>query len=206
MLGKSSLPAHVGVGSHDPDAVSSVGSPDVVSSQHVPFRIKPERGQVSEHDAESANSEHWGVFHEREPGSYLPNDASELRPEPAALSRDARPRPRARDVLAGEAPADDVDVAFPGLAVEGSDVIPDGEGREQPVPLTVQEHPAAVGINLDSAHGAPAKEDPSQDPASCPCKKCQFTHGSLSRLRRVSGPGTPGTRASARWRPRRSDL
>jgi hypothetical protein len=76
----------------------------------------------------------------------------------------------ATDVQTGEAAADDIDVPSPGLAIKGGDVIPDGEGLEQPVPLPGEQHAAAVGINLDSAHGAPSKQAPSQDAAARSCK------------------------------------
>jgi hypothetical protein len=130
----------------------------------------PEFGQVSENTSESARSEHCGVLHERTLGSYFANDASELGPEPRSLAGDPCSLAGARDVLAGEPATDDIDVASPGLAVEGPDVVPDGEAPEQPVPLPGEQHASAVGINLDSADGAPAEQEPSQDAASCPCK------------------------------------
>jgi hypothetical protein len=169
MLGANSFPIVVGVG-HNPDSVPLVRGAHVGSSQHVPARIKPDRGQISKNGSESERSEHWAVFHEREAGSYFANDASEFRPESAAGSGDASAASGARDVLAREAPADDVHVSAPGLAVEGGDVIPDGEGFQQPVPLPRQQHLAAVGIKLDSADGAPPEQDGSQDAATCPCK------------------------------------
>jgi hypothetical protein len=52
----------------------------VASSQDIPSRVIPERGQITEDDAESPNSEIWRVLHERECGSYFANDASELGP------------------------------------------------------------------------------------------------------------------------------
>jgi hypothetical protein len=182
MLGLFSFPAPVGVGSHDPDAVSTVRGANVASSQHVPSRIVPERGQVTEHDIESAISEIWAVLHESVDRSNFANDASELRPEPGALASEAESAAGARDVLAGEAAADDVDMPAPGPPVEGADVVPDGEALEHAVPLPREQHAPAVGINLDSADGAPSKEEPSQDAASCPCKKCQLTHHSPPRF------------------------
>jgi hypothetical protein len=41
----------------DEDALSAVGRADVARSEHVPFRIEPERGQVTEDDVESPNNE-----------------------------------------------------------------------------------------------------------------------------------------------------
>lgn len=80
MLGLCSFPAQVGVGSNDPHSISEVRGADVMSSQHIPPRIIPERGQVTEDDSESPSSEHWAVLHEHERGSHLANDASELAP------------------------------------------------------------------------------------------------------------------------------
>jgi hypothetical protein len=142
----------------------------MASPQHIPSRIVPERGQVSENDPESSSSEIWAILHERVAGSNFANDASELRPQPAALAADADPPARTRDVLAREAARDDVDSVTPGLAVEGADVVPDGERLEQSVSLPGEQHAPAKGIKLDSADGAPAQQVPSQDAASSPCK------------------------------------
>lgn len=158
MLGEPSFPAPVGVGSHDPHAVASMRGADVASSQHIPSRIKPERGQVTEHDVESSSSEIWAVLHEHVGGSNLANDASELAPEPAALAGDPGAGARAGDVLAREPAADDVDKPAPGPAVEGSDVVPDGKRIEHSVALALREHTLAVGVELDGADGAPSKQ------------------------------------------------
>jgi hypothetical protein len=158
MLGEPSFPAPVGVGSHDPHAVASMRGADVASSQHIPARIKPERGQVTEYDSKASSSEVWAVFHEDVAGSNLANDASELAPEPAALTRDAGAAARARDVLAREAAADDVDEPAPGTTVEGADVVPDWERVEHSVALALREHALAVGVELDGADGAPSQQ------------------------------------------------
>jgi hypothetical protein len=39
------------------------------SRKAVPFRVIPERGQVSKDDGHSSNKEAWGVLHEDEAGS-----------------------------------------------------------------------------------------------------------------------------------------
>jgi len=70
----------LGVG-HDPDPFSSMRRPDVASAQHIPARIEPERGQISENDAEPSSSEIWGVLHEHVARSNLANDASEVNPQ-----------------------------------------------------------------------------------------------------------------------------
>src|SRR6185295_18017392 len=104
------------------------------------------------------------------------NDASEVSPEPAARSGDPDAAASGADVLAGKAATDGIDVPAPGLAVEGTDVVPYRERFKQPIPLPGEQHASAKGIKLDSADGAPAQQAPSQDAASRPCKKCQLTH------------------------------
>jgi hypothetical protein len=71
---------------------------DIVSSQHTPSDIKPERGQVTDDLSEVASSipgkESWHVLSEYVSGSNLPHHFGELRPEvavvcaPLALSSD----------------------------------------------------------------------------------------------------------------------
>jgi len=62
---------------------------DVPSAEHVPSRSIPERGQVTEHDLESSRNEVCTVFHERERGSNLTNDARKFTPEATTRSADA---------------------------------------------------------------------------------------------------------------------
>jgi hypothetical protein len=159
----------LGVG-QDPEALPPMRGTNIVRSQLTPFRVVPQRGQVPENSTKPPNSEHWRVLHERESWSYLANDASELRPQAASLSVDACSFAGCADVLAGEPAADDVNVSSPWVAVEGLHVIPDREAWQVPVSLPGEQDGSAVGINLNSADGAPAKEDSSQDAASCSCK------------------------------------
>jgi hypothetical protein len=42
---------------------------DTARAEHVPLRIVPARGQVSENVSKSARSERWNVFQEDEGGS-----------------------------------------------------------------------------------------------------------------------------------------
>jgi hypothetical protein len=72
--------------------------------------------------------------------------------------------------LAGKSSADDIDRPAPSLAVEGSHVVPDWESAKASVSLSRKQDSARIGINLDSADGAPSKQSASQDAASCPCK------------------------------------
>src|SRR3954470_1546290 len=103
---------------------------DAVRSQHEPFRIEPERGQVTEDDVEPANNESCDVFHEDVARSYLANDASEVSPESAALASDPGAVPGVADVLAREAASNAIHEAAPRSAVEGGNVVPDRTRRQ----------------------------------------------------------------------------
>ena len=139
----------------EPEALTQMWSAKVVRSQHVPLRIVPVRVQVTEDSVESPNNEVWAVFHEHEFWSYLANNPRHVGPEPGALARDAGSLSGRTDVLAGESSADDVDMSSPWTAVEGSDVVPDGEAWQQSVSLPSVQHIDCVSIELDGARGGP---------------------------------------------------
>lgn len=155
---------------HDPDPLSWLRAAKVGSSQHVPSRIKPERGQVAENVSHAPNKERCDVLHVHESGSNLANDSGHVSPQSAALSGKPELVAAVADVGAWEAAADNIDLAAPGLAVEGSHVIPHGEARQVSVALPGQQHAARVGSIFNSADGAPSKELSSQDATSCPRK------------------------------------
>jgi hypothetical protein len=75
----------------------------------MPFRIKPDLGQVSENGSESPRSESWDVFDNHPSGPYCANDPSKLVPKTRPLSCESCPLARNADVLAGEAAADEID-------------------------------------------------------------------------------------------------
>jgi hypothetical protein len=72
--------------------------------------------------------------------------------------------------LAWESPADNIDIPAPLLAVEASHVIPDWERVKDSVALSRKQDASAVGINLNSADGAPSKQLSAQDASACSCK------------------------------------
>jgi hypothetical protein len=111
-------------------------SADVVRSEHCPFRIIPEFGQVSKNASKPSSSERWGVFHERESRSYLANDPRHVSPKARAGAIDSSPLAGEADVLTGKAARNDVNMASPRAAVKGSHVIPDRERREGSVILS----------------------------------------------------------------------
>jgi hypothetical protein len=155
---------------HNPDPLSKVRRSDIGSTKHSPSRIKPHLGQVSENSSKSPRSENWRVFHEHESRSYFTNDAGHLNPQAASFSIKPVPVPCAANVLAGESSANDINPSAPRLAVESSHVVPDREDWQQSVALSGKQYPSWVLSKLNSADGAPSKQVPSQDAASCPCK------------------------------------
>jgi hypothetical protein len=49
----------VGVGSNNPNALSSMRRAGVARAEHSPLRIEPQRGQVSENTSKPSTSERW---------------------------------------------------------------------------------------------------------------------------------------------------
>jgi hypothetical protein len=110
----------VGHAREDEEPLPEVGRPDLGRGEHAPFRIEPERGQVSEDNVESSNSESRHVLHEDEARSHVANDTSEVTPEAGVLALDAGSLARVADVGAREAASDEIHDATPRAAVEGS--------------------------------------------------------------------------------------
>jgi len=81
-----------------PPPLPAVGRTNVVRSQHAPFRIVPERGQVAEYVTERPlNKSRCGVVHSRTEDSgdvlkehkgrpRLSDNASDVRPEPSVIT------------------------------------------------------------------------------------------------------------------------
>nr|WP_052757334.1 hypothetical protein [Sphingobium chungbukense] len=118
------MPLLRGVGniSRDPNSISDMGGAKVASLNAVPARIIPERGQVTENAGEplstGSRKEFWHVFHDRKCGSNFANKTGELAPKAGALAINSRSLSSFRQVLAGEASADDID----GNSVSGQSV------------------------------------------------------------------------------------
>jgi hypothetical protein len=154
----------------NPDSFPDVLSSGIVRAQHPVRSHVAQAGQVPKNSSESPRSEEWGVFHEDEAGSNLTNDPGEFRPEAGPSSGNPSTFPSTGNILARESAADNVDGPSPGLSIEGPNIIPDGEGLKDSIPLPSEEGGSGLGIKLNSADGAPSKELASQDSASCPCK------------------------------------
>lgn len=110
----------VGVGSKQPESLAAMRGADIISSQHRPSTVVPDRGQVAKDSSEPASNEGWAVLHEREGRSNLANDARHVGPEAGALAADSGALAGQADVLAGEAARNHVNSASPWAAVEGA--------------------------------------------------------------------------------------
>ena len=106
------------------DPLPAVRCAHVACAEQIPRRIEPERGQVTEHLAESppivSGKEPSDVLHEHESRSHVSNDPAILPPEGRTGASESRALPGEADVLAGESSADDVDSRE---SVDGTDVV-----------------------------------------------------------------------------------
>jgi hypothetical protein len=90
-----------GVG-NKPESFAAVGRSNVGSSQHCPFAVIPERGQVTEDNSESPSKQSWAVLHECEAGSNLANDARHVSPHAGSFAADSGSFSGQANVLARE--------------------------------------------------------------------------------------------------------
>lgn len=97
----------LGVG-HNPNSVPKLSGTNVGSRYAMPFRIIPERGQVSENSPHPSTKQSCDVLHDDEAWSYLANEPSVISPQPASLSIKTRSTACKTDVLAWESPHDTI--------------------------------------------------------------------------------------------------
>jgi hypothetical protein len=140
--------------------------------------VKPHLGKVSKHSVESSKSERWAVFHERVAGSYFANDAGHFPPETGALPVESVAFAGNADVLAGESPADNVNSSSPRLSVEGGDIVPNWETREDAVLLSSKKYASGVFGPLDGACCSPAEDVSSKNPPPSSGEECEFPESS----------------------------
>jgi len=159
---------------NNPNPLAQMGRADIGSSQHSPSRIKPQRGQVSEDGAKSANNEHWRVFHEDESGSYFADDSRHFHPESAAFSSDAGPFAGCGYVLARKPARYHVNNASPRSSVKGANFIPNRERREQSVILSGEQYAGGIGVVFNGADGSPAEDGAAKDAAPRSSKEREF--------------------------------
>lgn len=160
----------VGVGSNDPDAISLVRGAGVDRSQHAPSRVIPQRGKITEDSGKSSVNKSWAVFHEDVTRSNFADNARHVSPHAAFGAVDAPPFACDGDVLAREASRNHVNNSSPGMPVEGLNVIPDRERRENAVILSGEQYACGIGVPLDGADGAPAEKVASEYAATSACE------------------------------------
>lgn len=118
------LPSAVVAVGQEEESLPAVRSAHVACAEHIPRRIEPERGQVTEHLTESppvvSGKEPRDVLHEHEARSHVSNDPAILAPEARPLARESGTLSGDADVLAREAAAEDVDSRESG---DGADVV-----------------------------------------------------------------------------------
>nr|WP_290564883.1 hypothetical protein [Akkermansia sp.] len=147
-----------GVDSKYPHALSLMRGAHVVRSQHHPFRIIPDRGQVSKNTSKPASSEHWGVLHKDKSWSYLANNPAHFPPEPGTLPINTGSFSCRGNVLAREASRYHVNKAAPRSSVKGAYVIPNRERREYSVILPGEQYACGIGFEFDGANGADSEQ------------------------------------------------
>ena len=124
------LPSAVVAVGQQEESLPAVRSAHVACAEHIPRRIEPERGQVTEHLTEGppvvSGKEPRDVLHEHESRSHVSNDPAILTPEARPLAAEPGALPGNADILAGEAAAEDVDSREEvphGDSVDGADVV-----------------------------------------------------------------------------------
>ena len=65
----------------------------------------------------------------------------------------------------------------PGLPVKGADVIPDGEGRQEAVPLPGDKHFLTIGGDFNGADRDMPKQDSAEDASTGSGKEVEFSKG-----------------------------
>jgi hypothetical protein len=181
--------------------LSPVRSAHVACAEHIPRRIEPERGQVTEHLAESppavSGKEPRDVLHEHEPRSNVSNDPAILAPEARPLAAEPGALSCEADVLAGEPAADDVDSRE---SVDGADVVISNsvgpmlcENFTTPrVPLHLPQHPRARR-RFDAELQSPNARE----------QRAQRQHATPGPSTRTHRHAWPSTRATYHARERR---
>lgn len=99
----------LGVG-HNPHSVAKLSGTSVGSRYAMPFRIIPERGQVSENSPNSPSKESCDVFHDDEAGSKLVNQSAVVGPQPASCAVKTLATTCEANVLAGKSSNDSIRV------------------------------------------------------------------------------------------------
>jgi hypothetical protein len=136
----------VGVG-HNEHSLSHVWRTNGASGNSRPFRIIPEAGQVSANGCHVSIKQRCDVFHDDVAGSYFANQPCELAPQSRSLASDPTTVSGSRNVLAGEATANNVGEAS--VEPECANVVVAGDIRPM-----LGEDSAAEGIDFAEGDGS----------------------------------------------------
>ena len=117
------LQVGVGIFCKGKPSIAPMRSADIGCSYAEPAAVIPHRGQVSEYSSQSwVIKDAWDVFQEDDFGSYVANDADELRPESRLRSFDSGPLPCNAEVLARESANERIHFTAELSAAEGAHV------------------------------------------------------------------------------------
>jgi len=129
-----------GVG-HNEDPVPDMRGTKGGSRDTVPFRIVPDLGKINEDTGKTLPVESRHIFDNNELGKKNTNNSFEFRPKPSRITF-TFPFSRKRNWLAGESPADNIDLPVPSRR-EGPHIFPSPYVR----PMLLQ-YPIAVIVNF----------------------------------------------------------
>jgi hypothetical protein len=155
----------------------------------MPFRIVPERGQVSENTVEPPCQESCDVLHDEDARSKLASKAVNFGPKARARTIEARPASSQGNVLTGESPADRIDgnsIGSKPLGGKGSDVIVAGD-----LGPMLRQHAPTEGFDLAKGDGLEsARPFQAQAEAANAGKEVQDAQGGSALGRRRTGRRT----------------
>ncbi len=156
----ASVQTGVGTPRKAPPPFSDVRGANVVSSQHDPSSIVPQRGKITQDAVKSSTNDCWAVFQEDVIGSQDIDATPNLRPQTAAFSGQACPGASDADVLAREARCDAIHSATPRGWIEQPHVpLVHVQAGEPPLVAPLSEHGAAIGVGLDGTDGFMSKNE-----------------------------------------------
>jgi hypothetical protein len=137
-----------------PDALARVVCSDVASSQTTPSCIIPHTGKVFEDSDKSASSKIRGVLGKDKARLHLVDKPSILAPKSRTIPVDslfcAVVCSLVADILTGESTAKNVHKSSPRFSVEGGNVSPYWESRQDSVFLPLDEYIPRTGFDLAS--------------------------------------------------------
>lgn len=201
-----------GVG-QKPNPVARMWSSDRGSWYAMPLRIKPALGQVSEYSAKPsawsftrASKQTCDVLHDEESRSYFASKSVDFGPEAASRAFQSCTSPSDRDVLAGEAPTDDIDsnsICREAFSGKTSHVVIDGDVG----PMFCEDF-LAERLDFTERDGSHSGSFEPEGEAADPAEKVEDIHLLKVGCFAITGVRPPcgktRSRCSSRWTTRAS--